>query len=558
MLLFYLTFVFVLVVVICKDSPPPTVTLPLGVVEGYVKKTVNGKEFNAFEGIPYASPPVGDLRFEKPVPVKPWTGIWKAKTIFRCIQYDHMTPEGQDMVSGDEDCLYVNIYTPKKQSSKKLNVLFYIHGGAFMFNHGGMFGPEIIMDRDVIYITINYRLGPLGFLSTEDNVVPGNNGMRDQILALKWMKDNIEYFGGNPDSITLMGMSAGGASVHTHFITPHSKGLFARGVSQSGCVLNPWVLMEEPLNHAKKVASLVGCPTESNEEMVNCLKTKPAKQIVNTVKQFQPWLYNPFSPFGLVVDSWAEDPVFPEHPFLLLQKGLVQDLPWMISYTSSEGLYPASDFYFDEYTDYLDKRWDSIMPYILHYHESVPKYQMDKVSQKIRNEYLKKTPVSRRDFAKFVKILSDRLFIKDIETAARLQSEATKSPVYSYYFNYRGAHSKSELRTHSNVDIGVSHADDTCYCLKVAKVDTLSTEDDRQMSKLMLDMLTSFMDTGKPNIDPDWKPLSKKPSDPWVQLHIAGPQKTFLEDKDHVGNKKFWDSLPIEENERLFTMKDEL
>lgn len=167
--------------------------------------------------------------------------MWQAKTPSKCIQYNHFTPSGADYVIGllpfsllnvfvrlvhlgEEDCLHVNVYTPRVDPKARFNVIIFIHGGAFMFNHGTSYGPKIIMDRDIVYVTFNYRLGPLGFLSTEDEVVPGNNGIRDQILALKWVKDNIAYFGGNPESITITGMSAGGASVHMHYLSPLSKG----------------------------------------------------------------------------------------------------------------------------------------------------------------------------------------------------------------------------------------------------------------------------------------------------------------------------------------------
>lgn len=210
--------------------------------------------------------------------------------------------------AGEEDCLHVNIYTPKLDPKARFSVIIFIHGGAFMFNHGTSYGPKIIMDRDIVYVTCNYRLGPLGFLSTEDETVPGNNGIRDQILALKWIKDNIIYFGGNPESITITGMSAGGASVQLHYLSPlskgilplytrmscfflltfivHALGLFNRGFSQSGTILNPWVLNEEPLAKARKLATLVGCNSKDTKTLVKCLRYRPARQIVQAVKEF--------------------------------------------------------------------------------------------------------------------------------------------------------------------------------------------------------------------------------------------------------------------------------
>ncbi|KAJ8933687.1 hypothetical protein NQ318_008405 [Aromia moschata] len=494
----------------------------------------------------------------EPIPPKPWTGIWKAKTMFKCMQYDHFTLQGQDMVSGDEDCLYVNVYTPDLSPQKKFDVLIFIHGGAFMFNYGGMYGPELILDRDVVYVTLNYRLGPLGFLSTEDDVVPGNNGLKDQILALKWIKENIEYFGGNPNSITIFGMSAGGSSVHFHLLLPASKGLFHKGISQSGTTLCPWVLLEKPLEKAKKLSSLVGCPVTDSVEMVDCLRSKPARQITLIVKHFQPWLYNPFSPFGVVLDyNWATSPLLPDHPYKLLKNQKVADLPWMASYTSGEGLYPAYDFYYTHHLEYIDRNWNEVMPHILHYNDTVDLKHKDEVSQKIRQYFLQGQSLTKDTYKSLVELMSERLFIYDIEKTGRLHATAVNSPVYCYLFNYRGAHSKTEFRANTTENIGVSHGDDTSYILKTV-MDTSSTDDDRLMCGVMIDMFTSFMRTGKPATSPDWEPLSKTASDSWNQLHIDGPHNIYAEQKEKLGNRDFWDSIHFEENDHLFGTKDEL
>lgn len=123
-------------------------------------------------------------------------------------------------------------------------------------------------------------------------------------------------------------------------------GLFKAGMSQSGCALNPWVLAEDLKQKTFKVAELVGCPPGNSQDIKNCLKTKPAKHIVEAVREFLSFLYNPFSPFGVAVDwQWAENPVLPDHPYVLLKDGKVLDLPWMVSFTKDEGLYPASGTY---------------------------------------------------------------------------------------------------------------------------------------------------------------------------------------------------------------------
>lgn len=534
------------------------VNLTQGILRGYYDKTINGKTILAFEGIPYAEPPVGDLRFQGPKSSKPWNGTWQANNLYTCLQYFQFTKPNEDPIRGDEDCLYLNIYTPEKKT-KLLDVIVHLHGGAFMFNSGSSFGHKIIMEREVVFVSINYRLGPLGFLSTEDKILPGNNGLKDQLLALKWLKENIEYFGGNPDSITLTGMSAGSSSVHIHYLSPLSEGLFNRGIALSGSALNPWVLVENSREKAKKLATLLGCPDEDSFELVKCLKERPGRQIVASVKNFLHWLYNPFSPFGIVVDKWSENPILPKHPYLLLKEGQVKDLPIIFSEDESEGLYPAAEFISDNiYMNELESKWNKLMPHIFDYNNTVSDIRTkDKISEDIQKFYLKGKHLSRETFPDLVKALSDRLFIEGIEKAVRFHAKAINSPVYYYYFKYRGVHSLSELTAKSNENYGACHGDDLLYVLNYKNIDVQSTEEDREMVEVMLDIWTSFAKTGIPSIkDVGWKRVSRNYEDPFNILFINSPKDIEMKVVDSLGNAEFWKSLPIEENEVLF-MKQE-
>ncbi|KAL3274199.1 hypothetical protein HHI36_015615, partial [Cryptolaemus montrouzieri] len=531
----------------CQEVP--RVDIPLGKIEGFLEKTINGKIFHAFEGIPYASPPIGKHRFKAPIPPKPWTGIWKANTKYKCLQYNHFPLLETDPVEGTEDCLYLNVYTPNL--TNKLDVIVYIHGGAFIFGSGASYQPHILLDRDVVYVSMNYRLGPLGFLSTEDDTVPGNNGLKDQILALKWIKENIQFFGGNPNSITITGMSAGGASVHFHTLSPKSKGYFNRAISMSGCMLNPWVIMENPLERSKELAWIVGCDTGNIEIMIDCLRRRSAKQIVAVVGKFQPWLFNPFSPFALVIDKWSSDPVLPNHPLQLLKHGSVSDTPWISSHTSGEGLYPGYDFYRSENLKYIDENWNEIIPHILHYNSTVKPSAKQSVTKKIREQYFGDNHISRNTFNQLVNMIGDRLFKVDIEKCTRLHAAAIKSPVFHYVFDYRGAHSRTERRGITE-NIGVSHADDTAYVLK-CDMDTLSTKDDRNISKLMVDSFVTFAKYGEPKIELEWPPISKKLEDPMKYLKIKS--KSSLEEAATFGNRKFWDSWNFKRTKNCFQSK---
>lgn len=207
--------VFVSNFFLTQCSNQPQVTIVQGTLKGLFKKTLNNRWIASFEGIPYAKPPVGENRFKKSIPADPWYGILNAtREPPICLQYDFFFEPA--VLKGSEDCLFINVYTPKlpagEEKTELLEVLAFIHGGAFVTGKSGSYKPFVLLDRNILLVTFNYRLGPLGFLSTEDSVVPGNNGLKDQVLALEWIQKNIAAFGGDPEKVTIAGLSAGGAS----------------------------------------------------------------------------------------------------------------------------------------------------------------------------------------------------------------------------------------------------------------------------------------------------------------------------------------------------------
>jgi len=299
------------------------------------------ENYYAFENIPYAEPPVGKKRFE---PVQMYQDKWMdtrnaKKPGSDCIQYFHETYS----VHGEEDCLTLNIYTKNYENKDKLPVFFFIHGGGFTFGNGFLYGPKHIMENiDAVFVNCNYRLGPMGFLSTEDSIVPGNMGLKDQNIALKWVHQNIALFGGNPNEVTIIGFSAGGASVHLHYLSPLSADLFKRGISHSGCSLDPWVMTEGSAEKARVLAARLGCITDNNDAMIKCLKEKPATDIVHGVSLFQPFLFNPFTPFGVVIEKPSKNAFLSEAPLQLLKSNHIYQLPWLLTFTSDEGYYGAA------------------------------------------------------------------------------------------------------------------------------------------------------------------------------------------------------------------------
>lgn len=198
-----------------------------------------------------------------------------------CSQYDGLNPN-ERQVLGEEDCLYLNIYTPEKPNTP---VVFWIHGGGFQYGMGSEVSPHFLIDEDLILVTFNYRVGPFGFLSTNDDVVPGNMGLKDQSLALAWVSENVKYFGGDPQRITLTGVSAGGASVHYHYLSPTSQGLFKNGISFSGTALARWAFAPDTTDATKTLARALDCPINASVDMVECLKLVPAINITVAIRE---------------------------------------------------------------------------------------------------------------------------------------------------------------------------------------------------------------------------------------------------------------------------------
>ncbi|GLV38036.1 uncharacterized protein CBL_07834 [Carabus blaptoides fortunei] len=490
------------------DTGGPIVRTSAGLVRGTFKLSRKGRIFAAFDGIPYAQSPIGPLRFRPPVPKASWTHILDATSNnISCVQIRH-EPSNPSAAVGTEDCLLLNVYTPQLNMYHTLDVIVFFHGGAFMFGSADTHSAYNLMDRPVVLVMANYRLGPL----------------------------------------------AGGASVHYHLLSPLSRGLFHRGISASGTALCNWALAESPLQKTWTMGKLLGCTQNNTHDLVECLRNKTAAEITETVKHFQPWLYNPYSPFAPSVERAGKYRFLPDLPYTLLKHGQLADVPWLTSVTSEEGLYPASDLVSNERIQVLNQHWTELAPYILHYDGTVPPAQQAIVAEKIGLYYLKGEPISRRTFPALVQAIGDRLFVVDAEKAARLQAQVNQSPVYLYRFSYRGSISLSQLFT-QDTTLGVAHMDDLFYILSPdVKVftDYLKLDADKAMVEILLDIWTSFASTGTPTIsNVPWCPVSPNRCDKLNYLQITSPSNITFAEINYLGHRPFWNMLPFQENEKL-------
>lgn len=287
-----------LVLAACGGGGDPLeVKTDTGVVLG-----VEQGDTRAWLGVPYAAPPVGELRWKRPQRAAPWDGVLEtAQTGIQCPQTFSIGGPG-----GSEDCLFVNIWSPKRGS--KHPVMVWLHGGAFIFGSGGdsyYSGRHLAETYGVVVVTVNYRLGALGFmahpaLTTEDPSYPssGNYGLEDQVAALEWVQRNISAFGGDPAKVTLFGESAGGFSTCAHYVSPRTTGLFHTAISQSGLcggkIAEPTLVVAEAAG--VKTGEKLGCPG-AGPSAAACMRAKSTDELLDATEITPPNMQPPGGPF---------------------------------------------------------------------------------------------------------------------------------------------------------------------------------------------------------------------------------------------------------------------
>ncbi|XP_046587083.1 juvenile hormone esterase-like isoform X2 [Neodiprion lecontei] len=476
----------------------PEVTILQGNLLGTTMTTRNNRSISAFLGIPYGQPPIGNLRFANPVAAGAWNGTLNAT------RDGSVCPQALGSISGSEDCLYLNVYTPQLpvNTSTLLPVMVWIHGGAFL--HGSSssatFSPDYLLDSDIVLALPNYRIGALGFLSTGNEVAAGNWGLKDQILALKWVQNNIEYFGGDPDQVTLFGQSAGSASVHLLSLSKAAEGLFHRYITQSGSALSTWAHLPSAgyASRAFQLGGYVDCDNDTSSALIECLRTVNASDIVASASQFYVWESVPLFVWGPTDEPDIEGAVLTDSPTNLFATGEFCDLPWMTGIVRDEGILMTGALYSDDekFYDFLDN-FDLVLPEML-----IWNYQTDSGAawvKAVKNFYFNDdfTTNSTELLTNLIRLVGDANFIYPTLDGLQQQLPLAVNPQYFYLFNYRGTYSLA-----AGIPDAVMHTDDVIYLFPLRSIlggDNL-TNTDFEMVDNMVQLWTSFAINGTPTV----------------------------------------------------------
>ncbi|XP_012233143.1 juvenile hormone esterase-like [Linepithema humile] len=595
-----LAFLFIVAGGFLSTSQPLVVT-KWGMIYGKWTKS-NGVRSNRlianFLGIPYALPPVGDLRFKSPQRWnRPWMHITTAVADGpKCIQWSKSMSE----VVGNEDCLYLNIFIPAKSMNlsdlqqTKLPVLVFIHGGQYHVgsNNSTELAPDYLTEQDVILVTVNYRLNILGFFSTTNEASPGNYGVKDIKMALEWIQENIRSFHGNPESVTVMGQSAGAAIIHLLSLTSKTEGLFHKYILHSGSALSPWALQPSiPYRQiCLEVARLVGCLPEENddiialnetttqnyeeenqnrnyalydaaihnsdnynlendEEMMKCMRKIDAKKIGKMSEYFVVSMYSPICIFGPTLEADSEDAIVTIHPMVALKNGLFRDIPAIMQVVKDEGLKKTLEFYIHEGAENeMIKNFEEYLPYFIESQLHISNTSV--LAAAIEDFYFNGTLTL--DFKQHItNMLSDAVVIWPTFQALQYQSKIAKSGIYFSYFIYQGTFSTT-LASGKQFHYGISHSDDLNYLFPVLNAkyqDWLlhNTMDDITIISIMTEMWANFAKEGVPRA---WLPWFNFTRHPWPDYRDRHQFMRFNKTPDIVvetdflsDRMEFWETL---------------
>ncbi len=491
--------VFFVIQLTFAQQPAP-VKVEQGLLQGTIENGVT-----VYKGVPYAAPPVGDLRWRAPQPPAPWKDVRKADKFsanpmqVMVHELGPWTPEYQPQGAISEDCLYLNIWTTAESSKEKRPVVMYIPGGAFTGGSGNcpVYNGENLAKKGLVVVTINYRVGIFGFLAlpglTKESKhnSSGNYGLLDQLAALEWIHKNIAAFGGDPDRVTIMGQSAGASSVNYLTASPLAKGLFIRAIAESGTnyMNGPGESLKSAEQYGEKFVKAMGAAS------LAALRAIPAAELVDSTKNNYHFLP--------VDDGWF----LPESVDNIFKEGRQNDVATITGWVADEGSFMGS-------------------------YGKVPAEEFrEQVRQKagtFADEILKLYPASTQAEAG----ASQKNLARDVSTVSMYlwgikREKTSRTKLYTYLFTHPEPGATEERYE-------VFHSSELPYVFdNLDRSPRPWTAEDRKIERIMSGYWVNFIKTGNPNGKrlPEWPAFTKSPAqtmdlgekmEPWP---VAGREK---------------------------------
>ena len=448
-ILHFLSYFYLFLLIEGKDNV--IVSTTFGDIIGY--REHGPSKYYTFLGIPYADPPIGPNRFKDSTLKKSWFPkvLNASQSGNPCVQTGY-----KDEVVGSEDCLYLDIYTPNLPKNKThfyllKPVMVFLHGGGFTVGAGNWVNPNKFMDYEVIVVTINYRLGIFGFLSLPDKGIYGNQGLKDQALALKWISRQITVFGGDPSRITLFGQSSGAISAHLHTMSPHSLGLFHNAILQSGTAL---MIQEIITSKITEISSNHYSNNINCKNLANCLIDLTTLEIMEGVlKHGSNYTFQP------VIDNESNSSFLSKSPLELIMSCRLPPIPMIIGITKDEGATTLSSIW--KYLAMYDDQWTQIGPKLMFGPNVIINEEIITLTNVIKHFYLGVGKNFKQKLKEaIIQLLSDITVVHRTYKTAKYVSQTNK--VYFYVLNEKPRNSLLDLPSlnKDGEDFGVANGDD--------------------------------------------------------------------------------------------------
>ncbi|CAK1553123.1 unnamed protein product [Leptosia nina] len=436
---------------------------------------------NRYYNIPYA---VAD-RFRRPSEPQKWKGVYEAihrNPELRCPQWRRF------LVFGREDCLLLDVFSPESvPPQSKVPVMVYFHGGAYYMGAKNLYDPQFLVLKNVVVVTVNYRLGVLGFLCLNEIT---NLGLRDQVAALKWIRNNIAAFNGDEENVTICGESAGASSAAFHLLSESSKGLFHRVILMSGTALSVWAFNQEPVEPAMQDARKLAIVT-TQHDVIKTFNATPLDTLIEATKDTS---VNPrhfkYSP---CVDTFSTDPFFRGAPYDLIKSGNFNQVPVMMGYTECEGSY----FYglLDSGSvAYLNDNFEQTVPSLFSWCPSNRK----KIGRLLRSHYFGNRDITMDSVRDLISFYSDWVAYAANVAFSKVLTKYSHEPVYNYLFAYEGG--REFAKTFIPHLPGPVHAGELFYIFKPFGIPLWTSPRDKKFIEKLTTMITNFMRYGKPTI----------------------------------------------------------